>query len=112
MRTVYILWLTLVTRNIAEWEAFGRTFCFKESKTQLCGAAKFCFNPEQTVYLKDIFFQKHSTNLNDFLIFEKDMCELVVFQKAMVIDTINKEILSIDRRTPLFWEQPLLGQKD
>ena len=58
--------------------------------------------PEQSIW-KIFSIKNIQPILNDLLISEKFMHELVHFQKAMAIDEINNENLSIDKRTHIFY---------
>ena len=38
-----------ILEDFIEWEASGLTYTFKELRDNLCGAAKFCFHPNQWI---------------------------------------------------------------
>ena len=63
-------------------------------------------NPDQMFLDGLSLFFFHAKNQK-----ESGLPELCNFQKAMMLETINTETLSIDRKARMFWEHPLLDKK-
>ena len=66
---------------------------------------------ERTIELKNVDFNKHPTNLEEFLSIEADTHDVFNFQRSMNVEVINKETKAIDRKAHLFWEIPVIDSK-
>jgi hypothetical protein len=64
----------------------------------------------RTIELEGIEFQRHPENFDDLL--KTDFStELFNFQKSLNMDAMNNEIICIDRKAHLFWENPIIDAK-
>ena len=119
-----------IIKDFIDLESSGPTYNFNELRNALCGEAKFFFNADhiylfglaftekdskkiwttRTIELEGIEFQRHPTDLDSLLRFDTT-AEAFYFEKSLNIDTINIETLSIDRKTHLLWEIPVIDAK-
>ena len=112
--------------EFVDWPFAGEVYSYNDLKNELCGDAKFKFDPDRvalsglvwtctdskkawisrTIDLVDVEFQRHPKTLDALFEIDMDYFEVFDFQRSMTINAINHETLAIDRKAHMFWEFP------
>ena len=112
--------------EFVDWPVAGDVYSYSELKNELCGDAKFKFDPariwpsglvwsytdskkawtSRTIDLEDVDFQRHPKTLDRLFETDSEAFEVFDFQRSLSIEAINNETLAIDRKAHMFWEFP------
>jgi len=110
--------------EFVDWPVAGDAYSYNELKNELCGDAKFKFDParvwlsglvwshtdskkawaSRTIDLEDVDFQRHPKTLDRLFETGNESFEVFDFQRSLSIEAINNETLAIDRKAHMLWE--------